>query len=76
MLRSLGRIVILAFALVALLALLTSARSASIRRVRRPPASVVKPVKGDVRRTEDGKLMYYDGHEWTLTPPKPNDDAF
>jgi hypothetical protein len=74
--QSLGRIVLVAFLLVTLLALLTTARHASTRRARRPPASAVKPVKGDVRRTEDGTLLYYDGREWTSTPPRPNDDAF
>jgi hypothetical protein len=74
--HSIGRIVLVAFVLVALLALLTTARYASTRRARRPSPSAVKPMKGDVRRTEDGKLLYYDGREWTSTPPPPRDDAF
>jgi hypothetical protein len=74
--QSLGRIVLVAFVLVTLLALLTTARYASTRRVRRPSPSAVKPTKGDVRRTEDGRLLYYNGREWTETPPRPNDDAF
>jgi len=73
--QSLGRIVLVAFVLVTLLALLTTARYASTRRARRPSASAVKPMKGDVQRTEDGKLLYYDGRQWTSTPPRPNDDA-
>jgi uncharacterized protein (DUF58 family) len=79
--QSLGRIVLVAFVLLALLALLTTARVASTRdrRGRRSLESVERPltpVKGDVRRRENGSLEYYDGRQWTSTPPPPRDDAF
>jgi hypothetical protein len=79
--QSLGRIVVLAFVLVALLALLTTARFASTRGRRRVPSAdsavtPVKPIKGDVRKRSDGALEYYDGRHWTSTPPPPRDDAF
>jgi hypothetical protein len=77
--QSLGRIVLVAFVLVVLLALATTARYASTRASRRPPAgsaSTLKPVKGDVRRDKDGTLQYFDGRQWSDTPPPPTDDAF
>ena len=79
--QSLGRIVLIAFVLVALLALLTTVRFASTRGRRRAPspesaARILKPLKGDVRRTEDGTLQYFDGRQWSSTPPPPRDDAF
>jgi hypothetical protein len=66
-----------AFVLIALLAVVTTARYASTRRVRRPAVGQIagKPIKGDVRRGEDGKLQYFDGRRWTETPPPPNDDS-
>jgi hypothetical protein len=78
---SLGRIVVIAFVLVALLALLTTARYASTLGRRRVPSTdsavtTVKPIKGDVRKKQDGALEYYDGRQWTSTPPPPRDDAF
>jgi hypothetical protein len=33
-------------------------------------------VKGDVRKTPDGALQYFDGRQWNNTPPAPNDNAF
>ncbi len=75
--QSLGRIVLIALVLVALLAILTTSRFASTRRSR--PLSTqtaMNPVKGDVRRGEEGKLQYYDGRQWTGTPPPPQDQAF
>jgi hypothetical protein len=79
--QSLGRIVVTAFVLLALLALITTARVASTHNRRRGRsidgvARPLKPVKGDVRRKEDGVLEYYDGRQWTSTPPPPRDDAF
>jgi hypothetical protein len=76
--QSIGRIILVAFVLIALLAILTTARYASTRLVRRTAATqtATRPVKGDVRRSEDGKLQYFDGRQWTGTPPPPNDNAF
>jgi len=79
--QSLGRILVIAFVLVALLALLTTARVASTHNRRRGRAidgvaRPLKPVQGDVRRREDGALEYYDGRHWTSTPLPPKDDAF
>ncbi len=79
--QSLGRIVLIAFLLVVLLAVLTTARFASTRGRRRTPstdgaARTLKPVKGDVRKTPDGALQYFDGRQWNNTPPAPNDNAF
>lgn len=79
--HSLGRIVVIAFVLVVLLALLTTARFASTRGRRPVPSTegavrAVKPMKGDVRRMGDGTLQYFDGRQWTSAPPPPRDDAF
>jgi hypothetical protein len=78
--QSLGRVILIAFVLVALLAVVTAARFATTRE-RRPGASIrnaartMKPEKGDVRRTKDGGLEYFDGRQWTRTPPPPNDNG-
>jgi hypothetical protein len=76
--QSLGRIALLAFVFIALLAVLTTARYASSRVGRRTPApqTAARPLKGEVRRSDDGTLEYFDGRRWTATPPRPNDDAF
>lgn len=77
--QSLGRIVLITFLLVALLAVLTTARFASTRARHRAPLTApheLKPVKGDVRRTPDGTLQYFDGRQWSNMPLPPNDHAF
>jgi hypothetical protein len=76
--QSLGRIVLIAFVLIALLVVVTTARYASTHVGRRTPATqtAARPLKGDVRRSERGTLEYFDGRRWTATPPRPNDDAF
>lgn len=79
--QSIGRIILIAFVLVALLAVVSTARFATIREGRHVSSSqnaarTMKPVKGDVRRTKDGALEYFDGRQWTRTPPPPTDDAF
>ena len=76
--QSLARLIIVAAALVALLAGVTVARFALTRPSRDAHTMRTSPkaMKGDVRRSEDGKLQYFDGHQWTSTPPPPNDDAF
>jgi hypothetical protein len=76
--QSLGRIILVAFVLIALLAVATTARYASTRIARRTPATQTasRSMKGDVRRGEGGKLQYFDGQRWTETPPAPKDDAF
>ena len=77
--HSLGRIVLIGFVLIMLLALVTTARFAAIRARRLPSAQsavALKPTKGDVRRSGDGKLQYFDGRKWSDTPPPPKDDAF
>jgi len=75
--QSIGRIILVAFVLIALLALLTTARYASTRPGRRTQAAqtAIRPLKGDVRRSE-GKLQYFDGRRWTETPPPPGDGPF
>jgi hypothetical protein len=76
--QSVGRIILVAFVLIALLVVLTTARYASTRLGRRTPATqaATGPVKGEVRRTEDGTLQYFDGRQWTKTPPPPGDGPF
>jgi hypothetical protein len=75
--QSIGRILLVAVVLIALLAMLTTARYASTRRRRTPAAqTVTRPLKGDVRRGEGGKLQYFDGRQWADTPPPPQDGPF
>jgi len=76
--QSIGRIILVAFVLIALLAMLTTARYASTRPGRRTQAAqtAIRPLKGDARRTYAGKLQYFDGRRWTETPPPPGDGPF
>jgi len=71
--QSLGRIVLIAFGLIALLAVVTTARYASTHAGRRThaPQTAARPLRGDVRRSEDGKLRYFDGRRWSLPQSEP-----
>lgn len=73
------RIALIALVLVAALAGLTAVRSAMRRtthpRVHGLPAAA-NARKGDVSRSEDGRLFYFDGQRWTDTPPTAQDTPF
>ena len=71
----LGRLIFVAFVLLALLVGVTTRRYASTHRGRRvPPTANAK--KGDVQRRDDGTLLYFDGRQWTTTPPPAGDTPF
>ena len=68
-----------AVVLIGVLVGLTAARLTMGRRTGRASFDVSRrgnAVKGDVKRTRDGTLLYFDGHRWTDTPPPPQDTPF
>jgi len=60
------------------LALLSAGLIAGIVYWSVPPScqSDERAVKGEVKRTSDGKLMYFDGRCWTSKPMPPLDTPF
>ena len=68
-----------AVVLIGVLVGLTAARLTLGRRTIRASFDVSRrgnAAKGDVKRAPDGKLLYFDGHRWTETPPPPQDSPF